>query len=227
MATKKSLNTEDGKIVDLRFVTVRVGIKGSKPILLHNGQLTDPLNDVVLRIKEITGKKKGARDGQASEEAKARLEFEGGLYLNPDGDVCIPGENIAACIKQGATMRKKGEAIKRCVRIYDEWRLIYEGMERHDGLTCEAKQQALLATYEDFSYRKRIVNSGIGRGSIMRTRPMFKRWSLGFEMTVTLGADIDHSDVKSALEVAGMLYGLGDWHGRFGLFEVVKYEVVK
>lgn len=216
MAQKK-VSTEEGKQVELRTVIVKVKIRGKRPLLLHNGQLADPLNEIVAKKKEITSKKKQARDGALVEEQLAKLEFEGGLYLDVDGDVCIPGENIVACVRQGGTMRKKGEAIKRTVRCFDDAKLSYEGQDTVSGV------DDLVASYKRFSLRKRIVNSGPGKTATMRTRPMFKNWSISFEFVVTLGADVDLSDVRSALEVAGQLYGLGDWHGRYGLFEVEKF----
>lgn len=230
MATKKPVQTEDGKVIDLAIKTVKVKLKGTRPILLHNGQLADPLNPIVLRKKEITSKKKQARDGVASEEALAKLEFEGGLYLDVDGDVCMPGENIAAMIAGGGTIRKKGSALKRTVRCYDEPKLIFEGL---DDVKTAVKGGSsvvdyLIENYKRFSLRKRIVNSGPGNTSTARTRPMFRNWSLSFEIHVVLGADVDLSDVRSALDVSGQLYGLGDWHGRYGLFVVEKFdEVVK
>lgn len=217
MAQKK-IETEQGKFVDLTTVLVKVKLRGTRPILLHNGQLADPLNEIVQRKKEITAKKKQARDGVASEEALAKLEFEGGLYIDADGDVYIPGENIAACIRSGGTLRKKGTALSRAVRCFDDPKLQYPGIETHKGAV------ALLEHYQQYSLRKRIVNSGPGHTATMRTRPMFKTgWTISFDLTVILGADVDLSDVKSALEVAGSLYGLGDWNGRYGLFEVEKF----
>lgn len=215
MAKSREITVETGKETNFEVVEVKVAIRGTRPLLMHNGQLTDPLCSIVQQRRALTSKTKGARDGLAVEEQLARLEFEGGLYVGLDGLPVIPGENIVACIEDGGTLRRKGRDLKRSVRCLEDVPLKYAGMERIKSVAD------LLANYKEFSLRKRIVNDG--GGATMRTRPRFNGWSLSCTLYVTLGGKVDLSDVRSALETAGALYGLGDWHGNYGLFVVEKF----
>ena len=62
--------------------------------LMHNGQLSDPLNEWTKAKKKITDKKKKT---DADHEEVSRLEWMGGLYLF-NGAPCIPREAIKATL---------------------------------------------------------------------------------------------------------------------------------
>jgi len=64
----------------------------------------------------------------------------------------------------------------------------------------------------------------IGKSRIMRCRPEFPEWELQFNVEVTddrLQAPV----LKQIFENAGAYYGVGDWRPRFGLFDVIGWEV--
>jgi len=70
---------------------LNVEIKGVSPLLLHNGQLADPLNQYTRALKQQTSKRKKT-DVDLMEIR--RLEWEGGFYRDDQDRPCIPGENI-------------------------------------------------------------------------------------------------------------------------------------
>lgn len=201
---------------------ILVEITGTRPLLMHNGRLSDPLDEIVIQKKSVTDSAKGGKNGLEKEKRIARLEFEGGLYLDDDGKPCIPADNIDAMVSQAATEWKLGKAFQRLVRCMDEQiPLKYKGMEKIKGVSD------LMENMADFSLRKRVVNSGMSGGSSWRTRPRFNEWSLTFKLLVLLGSKVELNHVRNALEASGQMYGLCDWEGRYGLFEVTKFQEVK
>ena len=64
----------------------------------------------------------------------------------------------------------------------------------------------------------------IQRSSIMRHRPIFREWSLDFDIVITSEDLIQPAILKTILENAGQVKGIGDYRPKFGLFEVTKFE---
>lgn len=219
MAFQKKTPTETTEVTfQLRPVTVAVEIKGTRPLLMHNGRLSDPLDPIVIMKKTVTDSAKGGKGGEEKERKIAALEFEGGLYLDERGLPCIPADNVDAMLAQAATEWKLGAAFGRLVRCTDDSiPLKYRGMEKIK------KTADLMQNMKEFSLRKRVVNSGMSAGSSWRTRPRFNDWALSFKLSVLLGSKVELQHVRNALEAAGLMYGLADWEGRYGLFDVVKF----
>lgn len=225
MAKKSAAETES-KAPVLAAKTVTVTIRGVRPLLMHNGDLADPMNRCAKEIKRLTGSGKRGTDSDDKEIQKARLEFEGGLWLGVDGLPCVPGDAIDSMIagkKWGAArLIRMGEPMRRAVRCVDtDIPLTYRGMEKIKGVAD------LLKLYDadpsSVALRKRAVMPSSG-SSVMRTRPRFNDWSITFTLSVLTGLDVDMGHVKAAIEMAGHMVGLGDWHGRYGLFVVEKFE---
>ena len=99
-----------------------VKLLGVSPLLLHNGQLADPLCPIVQEIKKISGKRKKT---DADYEEMARLEWYGGLYLDKDEQIIIPGINIEAVLIKAAKTQKSGPTAKAGVFIEENPVLIH------------------------------------------------------------------------------------------------------
>lgn len=76
---------------------------------------------------------------------------------------------------------------------------------------------------QDWEIDKRWVR--IGQARIARCRPRFDQWELKFKVRC-LDDRIQPLIVKQVLETAGFYYGIGDYRPRYGLFEVVNFEVI-
>lgn len=221
MAPKKKTD-ETSRTPDLSMTLVRVTLKGTAPLLMHSRRLADPMDPIVKQMKVITGGAKGGKGTDDTHDALSRLEYEGGFWLDEKGLPTIPGDAIDRLVKDGGKLLgRKGEALARTVRCIDECNAFtYEGHEKIK------KTADLLKHYENFAYRKQAVNPASG-STVMRTRPKFRNWSTTFTLRVLLGHDIDLAHVKSALEMQGLMVGLGDWHKKFGLFEVAEFKEIK
>lgn len=78
-------------------------VEGIAPLLMHNGQLADPLCRWTQEMKVITSKRKKTEDDF---ERLAQLEWMGGLYLDDKGAPAIPGELIEAMLIGAAWIGK-------------------------------------------------------------------------------------------------------------------------
>lgn len=187
------------------YKQTEIEIRGVAPLLMHNGQLANPMNPWVRLMKNITSKPSKQRTDDDLIEL-ARLEFMGGLYLDEKGEPCIPGENLEALLIQAARGRRQGKQAESGIICDGNFPLIYDGPRNADKLWAD----------ERFRFTKSARPSGQGR--VMRTRPIFRAWSLAF----TLSYDpsfVDDAKVKTIVELAQSV-GLGDWKPRFGRFEV-------
>jgi hypothetical protein len=186
------------------FEKLKVKIIGDTPFIPHNSQLADPLNSFTRAIKEVSGKRKKV---DADLEEMAKLEFLGGLYLS-DGKPCIPAEMLEAVINGGARKSKMGKQASAAVFIRQPAMLEYEG-------PTDPKK---LWENKEFVLR---VAAKVQQSMVMRTRPIFKKWSATFEIDVNTDL-VDTKDVLQWIGVAGMELGIGDWRpqkrGHYGLF---------
>lgn len=189
---------------------VRLVIKGEKPLLMHNERLANPLDEWTIAIKKISGKREKTEEDHRE---IARLEFLGGLYYDEDYGVHIPARNLKKCFEEGAAIIKKGTQVKRGVIINEEaFPLIYKGPKKPDELYKAG-----------FSYTCMVGNRTTG-SRVPRTRPRFNpSWSV--EMIFQfMPSQINEADLRTCIENAGELVGLGDRRimkgGNFGKFAI-------
>lgn len=184
-------------------------IEGVCPLLMHNVQLVDPLNKWSKKIKEISSKRKKTEEDL---QLLKKYEWFGGLYLNDDEKrVIMPSRCIEAALIEGAKKKRKGKDFKSSVFCLEDSLLKYKGPKEPEKL------------WEDGNFiLTRPVN--INRNKIMRTRPMFNKWSLECEIAF-FPEVVDEVSVDNAMNTAGKLIGLGDWRPRFGRFEVTQSKL--
>jgi hypothetical protein len=184
---------------------IEVTLKGVAPLIMHNIQLADPKNPFTKRIKEVSSKKKKS---ETDFEAMSRLEWEGGLYLNADQKIIIPGRVIESTIYTAASsIMKTGRKIfKSSVFVFDDSVLEYQGPKDIEKL------------YDNpnfvFTTAVRVQNS-----RIMRTRPIFPSWSVKVAISY-FTSEINEDQVIQAVVYGGRLVGLCDFRPRYGRYEL-------
>jgi hypothetical protein len=175
--------------------SISFNIEGISPLLMHNGQLANPLNPLVKQMKSLTG--------------LSRLEFRAGLYLSPSGQVEIPSEVLESCLIEGAKKSKLGKQFKSAIAIMQNSPLDYG-----EQLTVDE----LWERNEEFADVRGVK---VGTSRIMRTRPIFRVWGLEFE--VSFNADlVNPEQIMLAVDDAGAQVGLCDYRPKFGRFQIVK-----
>lgn len=188
----------------MAFKKIEVAVKGTRELLMHNGQMADPLNEWAVALKEVSGKRSKTDEDHRE---MARIEFMAGLYWRKDLGPYIPAENLEACLRDGAKEFKQGKKVATGILVAEDAPLIYDGPR---------DPEALFKLGPKFVDRRSVV---IGKSRVVRTRPVFRQWGLAF----TLMHDpevFNRGVILQILTAAGSLKGLGDWRGKRGLFEV-------
>lgn len=187
------------------YEAVEFKIQGISPLIMHNGQLADPLNPFSKQLKEITGKRKKT---DADHEAMSKIEWFGGLYVNDDKRPVVPGTNIEAMLIEAGKKVRMGDAFKAGVICDGDWPVDYDGPKAAEELWNKAGGK--------FTDRRGCV---VGQSRVMRTRPIFRKWGLAF--TINFLPDLlNLKDVRQAVTTAGRIIGLCDYTPKFGRFEL-------
>lgn len=180
--------------------TLKFRLTGTNPLILHNGDLADPLNKFAREMKKVSSKKMKT---EADFERLAELEFKGGLYVNDKMQPILPPEGIKACIVSGAKKSKEGQVAKAGVWVSAASVLEYDGPKTADKLWED----------ENFRLRNRVK---IGQSTVIRTRPIFKKWAVTIE--VQYNPTVCNPDqILGWLQVCGE-YGSFDWRPDYGHF---------
>jgi hypothetical protein len=178
-------------------------LTGRQPLLMHNQQLADPLNEHTRALAKLTGKRGKTEDDH---RLIADTEYVGSLYVNSDGPF-VPSTWIVASLIEGGKITKQGTNVKRAVIALDrELYLDYAGPRAPSVLVKDANFR-LTASVK------------VGTSRTMRTRPMFVGWSL--VAPLALETEIIDLDVfRGIAERAGRMIGIGDWRPFYGTYSV-------
>lgn len=180
---------------------VRITITGTAPLLMHNVRLANPLDPIARAMKETSSKRKKTDEDH---ERLARLEFEGGLYIDDTGPY-LPGANIEKCLVEGARVTRQGKQVERGLFVIDnEVALVYDGPRTADGL------------WADESFRS-LMSVKVGTSRVTRCRPMFRSWVLEANAEMD-GAQLNLGTLQAIAIDAGAMVGLGDYRPRYGRF---------
>jgi hypothetical protein len=157
-------------------------------------------------MKAISGKRKKT---DADYEELARLEWLAGLYRFRD-DIVIPDYVLEAVFINGAKKSKRGVQVK-CGMFFTEHSTL-----NFPSKPIEINDDTLSEMFLSGNFTH-TVGVKVGMAKVMRTRPMFRDWSL--IATAQFDPDVlNLRDIEEIANDAGKLVGLGDWrpkHGRF------------
>jgi hypothetical protein len=199
----------------MRFDTFEATIKGESPLIMHNGQLRDPMHPISKALSSAVKKAKGSKSDDDWKEAHF-VEFRGGLYFDEEFGPCVPSDNLQALMIEGARKRKLGKQFEALVQVMEPlggnlgYRLEYKGPRTPEALFAN----------DDFRFLKAAV---VGQAAVMRMRPRFKKWELAFRFMVVEGGP-DEDQVREALDDAGLSVGLCDYTPRYGRFQLAELK---
>ena len=187
------------------YAQVILKITGLTPLIVHNGQLADPLNKFSKAMKAVTGKRKKV---DADYEELARLEFLGGLYLK-DSRPCMPSQALEAMMISAAKKQRKGADFKSGMLIEESPYIEYDGPTNPDELWADERFRI-------------VAGVKVSQSRVMRTRPQFPEWSIRFGVTY-IEELLNKRDIIEVATIAGWQIGLCEWRPKFGRF---KAEVI-
>lgn len=190
-------------------VKVRITMRGTSTLLMHNAQLSDPLNVHTQALKTVSKKRIKTDDDHLE---MGRLKFMGSLYWDEESGPYIPGANIHACLIEAAKMTRQGPAAKRGIVIPDEVNpLAYTGPREPDAL------------WADKNFRSRL-SVKVTTSRVMRTRPQFRQWAVEADALLDV-TQIDLGTITQIASTAGLMIGLGDYRPRFGRFDATVTQI--
>jgi hypothetical protein len=180
-------------------------LTGTRPLLMHNGRLADPIGEHKKALSEATT----AHKRQKTDESAAlvrRQEWLGGLYQDSKGRICITDDMACGVFINGAKKMRLGAKAKCVVCTESTFVLEYPG----------PKDPEKLYEVPGFVDYRGVV---VGQSRVYRTRPRFNEWSVTIGYLVDT-EELDIPDVMNFMGQAGILVGLGDYRPRFGSFDV-------
>jgi hypothetical protein len=185
-------------------------IVGSVPLLMKNGESSDPMNHFAKQMKTITVKS-GKKRTEADQEELARIEWHSGLYTNDEGQLILPDFVIEAALVNGAKKSRLGSTFKSAIFV-----------EQHAVLDIGVKVPKDLGDlYKEgpkYVFRK---PARVGDKMVPRTRPIFRNWKATFSVAFD-DEQINYAQLEQAVRDTGNLVGVGDWRPRHGRFTVEK-----
>jgi len=199
------------------YKQIKFKLTGVSPLLMHNGQLADPLNPIVKEMKRITAK--GSKKTDEDHRILSDLEWAGSLYTSEPievsingsvqiaggGHLCIPPENIEAALILGGKKSRRGDAFKCGQFVEVASKLIHGGPSIMEMLAKPG--------YRD------IRGVRVQRNRVMRTRPIFRQWGAEVEVQY-LPSILNESHIIDAMTTVGTIIGIGDNRPKFGRFTV-------
>jgi len=184
---------------------------GTKPLLLHNVDLANPLNPWARKMTDLRGTPSKRRTEKWHEEM-AYVSFMGAFYDIPGvSGVAIPAENVRRSIIDAAKAQRLGTQVLRSLMVtVAAIPLIYDGPKTPQEMWDAGK----------WHLTRMIRGTG---GASPTTYPIFREWAVKapFELDETL---LNVRDLTEIVERAGRIEGLGasrkQGYGRFdGLIE--------
>ncbi|MBA2741475.1 MAG: hypothetical protein H0U46_05635 [Actinobacteria bacterium] len=209
------------------MISYRFEITGVTALLMHNHNIVE--RD---RIESVRKRMKG---GKAGDDRSPAESWKGYLYFSEAGNVCIPAENLMACLLGGGVKVKVGgkETLKthsqRIMLDAQDYDLMVGGKLIHrdaiDAIKGEFGDHATLA--RETGFRLHVKPASVGSSKHIRVRPMFSSWSIagGFEIAADDANVLSKEPLRDLFSTCGRIIGLGDWRpsspkkpGQYGRF---------
>ena len=194
-----------------------IHIRGTQPIIMHNGAAgLDTRSPANLEKAEIA-RKKGSNRTASDDERLRELECQTSLYLNARGAPTIPAAAFRSMIETSARKLKQGPQVREGLIVLGDAEFEYD-RERYGVTREELGKNAQFTT-----------GVVVQRSRILRTRAMFEEWEARFRIEVD-DELVDQEQLGAWLDIGSRRIGLGDWRpeksGHYGRFEVLSINEV-
>lgn len=181
---------------------IRVDLTGTRPLVMHNARLADPLDPVTQELAKLTSKRQKT---PADHEMVADVEWRGSLYWDENGPF-IPSEALLRSFRDAAGAWKLGPSVERALlATIDHLTVIHDGPKTIDALAKDKR----------YRLRKGVV---VQRNRVVRTRPIFRSWALHAEFEWN-ESELSGANIERIAERAGIFFGIGTarrlGYGRF------------
>lgn len=182
-------------------------LTGITTLLVHSERLANPRDPATRALKELTARNRGKNKTDELGEQIAELEWRASMYLDSNGEPCMPADNILATLKNAARKTKQGKQVEAAVfSTKKSFPLMYDGPRTQDDLWKDGRF---------FDYRA----VGVQRARVMRARPKWEDWSINIELQFD-DELVSETDMRSILDIAGTQVGLCEKRPQLGRFAV-------
>ena len=185
---------------------IDITITGNTPLLLH--RFTDAAQ---------MSASSGSRSSIANDSLSAEEQAEQSLYLDDDGHSGVPGPNVFRSFIDAGTYFKVGKG-----KVTTQKTSLIPAAVSLSPVFC------LFPKGSKWKVDSRPVRMPSTGGRILRHRPCYDRWSLGFTLELDESI-IGEKLMREIVDCAGVRIGLGDYRpackGPFGKFKVVSWIV--
>lgn len=185
--------------------TLSIKIQGTAPLLMHNGQMANPLNEWAKKMKEVSSVRKKTDEHYAE---MARIEWLASLYVNDNQKLIIASDVLDAMIVEGAKKSKLGKQFKAGAWVERDALL---------DIGYSYDKASDLLNIEQFRDIRGVV---VNMKRVQRTRPIFRKWSAVVDISYDPRL-VKKTEIAKAIEDAGTQVGIGDYRPRYGRFEIV------
>jgi hypothetical protein len=185
----------------IMFQKLKFKLTNEAPVILHNGQTSDPMNKFSKDIKAISSKRAKT---DADYEQMAKIEWYSSLYTDK-GRVCFPGECLEAGFNAGARKFKLGKQAQAGLFVGHNPIIEFDGQE----LTIDQ-----LWERDENRFSKAVR---VGQAKVIRTRFIANEWAATVEITYD-DELLNAATVKDIVRVTGEQIGLFEWRPKFGRY---------
>ena|SRR5688572_14011066 len=192
-------------------MNVKLIIRGTRPLLMHNVQLASPMNPYAKQLSALNRAKPSSRRTDEDRLEIARVEWEGGLYFDTEVGPYVPASWVFKSILEGARLGRRGQKIESGLTVVEMVHpLMYRGPRDVESLWGNGGD----TEWVDF----RTVR--VGQAKVDRCRPIFKQWACEADLLVDPSL-LDVAELEDIVRIAGQQKGLGDYRQQYGRFEAV------
>lgn len=183
---------------------LEVTLEGVKPIILHNGRLSNPLDPYVRELKTLTSKRKKTDEDL---HKIMQIEARAGCYDTPEGNMGLQTAAVFRSIVDSARLDKLGKLVTQAITFADVVEdLLIDGRV----VPCED----FLDSPHAIDYRS--VKVGMSR--TMRARPIVHPdWSSTHKFSLDANI-LDIDMLTPVISRAGERFGIGDWRPVYGIY---------
>lgn len=181
---------------------ITISAVGTKPLLLHNVDLANPLNPWARKMTELRRTRSNQRTEKWYEEM-AEAGFMGAFYNIPDVKFpAIPSENLRRSIVDAAKASRRGTQALRALLVTFPAVPILVGVPDGERVPETAK-----AMWDEQKWHLTRMIRGTG-GASPTTYPIFRDWAV--KVPFELDEDtLSLRDLTEIAERAGRIEGLG------------------
>ena len=191
------------------MMTIQFALRGTHPMLQHNGRLANPIDPLTRQVKALADKRKKTVDDY---QRLLALEAYAGCWLTAEELIGLPTANVWKAISEAAKMSKRGKDVARALSFHPE-----------DVPPVRVQGDALAARTH--------IEQASGAGLLIRTVVVNQRRTLRARAVVPTGWESSHrftllddvldpDQLAPMVSTAGRLIGVGDWRPVYGKFEV-------